>query len=233
MFEHKKNEEGFTLVEMLVALTIFSVTMLVATDIYLTVSNAQQRTLAAQKIMGDVRTLFETITQEVRLGQINYDYYVQKGIDLHPSGSSGVSILALKNQINELIFFRKNVNKVQFCQEESADDCDPTTGSGWVDVTPEGVEIEDFKFVITPSADPFTDIGGQSCTGTCSGDYLSYRCDGVSCKYDTDGNNFQPKVKILLKSKSIAKRLAEQSQITMQTVVSSRVLRGEVVNDNY
>ena len=231
MFDRKKNEEGFTLVEMLVAVTIFSVTILVATNIYLTVSNAQQRTLAAQKIMGDVRTLFETVTQEVRLGQINYDYYVQNSIDLHPANPGGVSILALKNQINELIFFRKNGTLVQFCQEDTAGDCD-SAGPGWLDVTPDGVEIEDFKFVITPSADPFKEIGGQSC-GTCSGDYLSYRCVATSCKYFNDGNNFQPKVKILIKSKSIAKRLAEQSKITLQTVVSSRILSGEVVNDNF
>lgn len=231
------NQKGFTLIEMVVALTIFVVTILVATNVYLLVSSTQRRALAAQKIMDDVRALFETITQEARLGTINYDYYTSNSIDLHPAAAP-VEVLAITSQSGENTFFRQDTTRVQYCEEVTVGDCDPA-GTGWVDVTPTDVEVDALQFVITPSADPFTEVDPVDCSISGDADCVfagldSYRCAGDNyCRYYSDGNNFQPKVTLMIKSKSIASRLAEQSRITLQTTVASRVVSGPVLNENY
>lgn len=238
MTQNNNNQKGFTLIEMMVALTIFVVTILVATNVYLLVSDTQQRTLAAQKIMDDVRALFDTIVQEARLGTINYNYYTNNTIDLHPDAGVPVEVLAIRSQGGQNIFFRKDSTRAQFCDEIVVGDCDPTS-SEWIDITPAGVEVQELQFIITPSADPFVDVDPVDCSISGNDDCNlasldSYRCAGDNfCRYYSDGNNFQPKVTILIKSKSIASKLIKQSQITMQTTVASRVISGQVLNLNY
>lgn len=235
MFHHKHNQRGFTLIEMIVALAIFSLTILLATNVYLLVSNTQRRALAAQKILDDVRALFETMTQEVRLGTINYAYYDQQNIDLHPAAGTGIPILAVISQTGSQDFFRLQSERVQFCEEITVGDCD-AGGTGWLDVTPEGVRVEDLRFVITPSADPFTAIepvdcalgGDADCTAA---GLVSYRCAADNaCRYFSNGNNIQPQVLIMIKSTSVAPRLIEQASVDMQTIISSRIITSAIQN---
>lgn len=231
---HRKHETGFTLIEMVVALAIFSLTILVATNIYLLVSNAQQRAFAAQKILDDVRALFETMTQEVRLGMINYAYYERHDIDLHPDAGISPAVLAVVSQSGEQEFFRLNVGTVQYCQELSGTDCDPS-GGGWLDVTPAGVTINHLSFTITPSADPFTATSRVACVDDSScgaADLTSYRCAADSiCRYYSNGRSVQPQVLIAITSTARAPRLIQQASISMQTLVTSRIIGGSLANE--
>ncbi len=232
----RKSQHGFTLIEMVIALSIFTVTILVATNIYLLVSNAQQRALAAQKILDDVRALFETMTQEVRLGTINYAYYEANNIDLHPEAGAAPTVLAVVDQLGGQIFFRLDGGAVQYCEEVSGTDCDPT-GSGWLDVTPAGVTIDHLSFVITPSADPFIETSTISClddSDCINADLTSYRCAGDgACRYYSNGRTVQPQVLISISSTAQAKRLIEQASVSMQTLVASRIIEGALANENH
>ncbi|MBI5037300.1 MAG: prepilin-type N-terminal cleavage/methylation domain-containing protein [Candidatus Kerfeldbacteria bacterium] len=235
MYTRRHNQSGFTLIEMIVAMAIFTVTVLVATNVYLLVSNSQRRALASQKILDDVRALFETMTQEVRLGTINYDYYESQGTDLHPAAGSGVDTLALRSQSGELVFFRHATDRVQYCTEVTAGECD-TAGTGWLDVTPVGVNIEALSFTITPSADPFANILPVDCQllgdAACTAAGLdSYRCgtDDI-CRYYSNGDNVQPHVLIMIKSTAIGQSQAERASVNMQTLVSSRIITSALQN---
>lgn len=62
-----KKQNGFTLVELLVAITVFVVVITSATAIYIAVIRSQQKTNAQRQTSQDARYAIETITREVRM----------------------------------------------------------------------------------------------------------------------------------------------------------------------
>lgn len=246
----KKQQKGFTLIEMIIVLSIFVLIVLIVVNVFVIINNTQRKTVAMQKVQDDVRFLFEAMAQEIRLGTINYEHYDSMEYDLHQDDTENEFVLALVNQAGEHIFFRRSPesgvhgagDKVQYCSETTAGVCDEDTGTGWQDVTPESVEVTDLHFVITPSADPTEDVVAIDCSTSGDADcdnagLYSYRCDsGVDdvCKYYTDGGNFQPKVRMVFRAQSNDRRISEsQRRISIQSTISSRIMAGKVINMSY
>jgi prepilin-type N-terminal cleavage/methylation domain-containing protein len=223
------HNSGFTLIEMIIALSIFVLIVLMVGDIFVVINHSQRRVANLQKLQDDVRYSLEAMAQEIRLGRINYDYYVTENIDLHPESAVIDYPLAVINQSGEFVYYRKNGNNLEFCKNDAPTDC-----PDWQVVTPVGVIVAELRFIITPSADPFFAVIEQSCTSDveCDADYNSYRCDTGQgrCEYFSDGGNFQPKVRIIMKSEGTSDLLAGQVRISMQTLVSSRLINGKVQN---
>ncbi len=252
-----KNKRGFTLIEMIVALSIFVLTVLMATNIYLLINNAQRKVVAMQRVQDDVRYLFEAISQEIRLGQINYGFYDDNNIDLHPEATEENVVLAIITQSGEQVFYRRSSvvedandglgDAVQYCTISAANDCaiddeiDDITGeSKWQNITPASVATKALRFTITPSADPFVSpgdpvdclVGGDS--ACVAAGRISYRCEAGTCKYFSDDRNYQPKVGIVLQAEAININLPEVSRtLTMQTLISSRLLPNTLQNVQY
>jgi len=240
-----KNNKAFTLIEMLVVVSIFSTVVLIATNIYVSVTFIQTRVASLQKIQEDVRFVMETVAQSIRLSSINYIFYTDNNIDLHQEATGKPYVLALIDQTGGRVFYRRSGstlpgdgqgNLLQVCYGE--DDCKLTDNDNWQDITPKGVEIKDLKFIITPSADPFTEVASQS--GTCSlgetcssAPYNFYRCNGTTCQYYSDGQKFQPKVKVIIKTESPGERLAEKASMNLQTIISTRIPHFEIKNLYY
>lgn len=232
-----KNKKGFTLIEMLVVLSLFTSVILIATNIYMSVTQIQTRVASLQKVQEDIRFTMESMAQSIRLGKINYDFYLDPNddddytdaIDLHHEATTPVDILALIDQTGNYIFYRKSSDKLQFCNG-TLSNCGLADGD-WQDITPKGVEVKVLNIIITPSADPSQEVSLENCP--CDGSYLSYRCVGGTCKYYSDGQNFQPKVKIILKTESPGERPAEKATMQLQTIVSTRIPQNEVKNTYY
>jgi prepilin-type N-terminal cleavage/methylation domain-containing protein len=241
-------KKGFTLIETIVTLSIFVLVLLIATDVYVMVNRSQRKVAATQKIQDDVRYLMEVMAQDIRLSQINYDFYETKQIDLHPLATTQpVTVLALINQTSQNIFYRwvAASQRVQYCRELTAGLCDLTTGSGWNDLTPNGVSIAEMRFVVTPTANPFTELpvptvcaAGSEKIGACSTDY-GYSCPTVAqctslpcyCQYFSDGQHFQPKVRMIIQSVADDPNLPVASRtLNLQSIVSSRLILGQVKN---
>ncbi len=242
----KLNNKAFTLIEMIVSLSIFVLIILIVINVYMVINLSQRRTVEMQKLQSDTRYIFEAMTQEVRLGVVNYDFYngASPPFDLHPDASTDNYILALIDQNADSVFFRRSGTDgggtaIQYCKETTAGDCELVDGPGWQNVTPEGIQVTDLRFAITPSADPFAAVDLLSCTDDddCTGEYTSYRCDNVTnnrCEYFTDGDNFQPKVRINLQVQGLDTSITEEGRtLTMETIISSRILQGTVSNENY
>ncbi|MFA6098831.1 MAG: prepilin-type N-terminal cleavage/methylation domain-containing protein [Patescibacteria group bacterium] len=238
-----KNQNGFTLIEMIISLSIFVMTILAAINVYLIINNSQRKVVAMQRVQDDLRYVFETLAQQVRLGSINYSFYADNGIELYPQAGVTNKILAIFNQSGEEIYFRQEGDGVQYCKVEIAGDCDLATGTGWFDITPVGVSISQLQFIITPSANPFTPSTAVACTAgsaktlECLNIY-GYSCsctvDPCFCQYYSDGGNFQPKVRISMTAMATEIPLPEKSRtVSMQTTISLRRASGQVLNLNY
>lgn len=65
------SNRGFTLVEILVASSIFALLILMVTGIFLGVVNAQRKTVAVRTLQDSVRYIIEAISRDVRTG---YDF---------------------------------------------------------------------------------------------------------------------------------------------------------------
>lgn len=69
----KKNnfifQNGFTLIEMIVAMAIFSVLIISITGIFISVVKAQRLALAQNSIQESGRYILESITKEIRMGE--------------------------------------------------------------------------------------------------------------------------------------------------------------------
>jgi len=64
-------ETGVTLLELVVALGLFSVVMLSATQIFNMVMQAQRDAIISQQMQEDMRYLMEIMTKEVRMAQVD------------------------------------------------------------------------------------------------------------------------------------------------------------------
>lgn len=67
-----KKIRGFTLVEMLVAITLFSVVTLIATGSVLKVSDAYRKAQALENVINNLNFVMETITRDVRVSTAYY-----------------------------------------------------------------------------------------------------------------------------------------------------------------
>ncbi|MFH0853648.1 MAG: type II secretion system protein [bacterium] len=75
IFKRINNRRGFTLMEIVLVLGIFSTSLLLVMNIFTTSANLQRRTLLSQRLTRDARYTMETMARSVRMGTVDYDFY--------------------------------------------------------------------------------------------------------------------------------------------------------------
>ncbi len=80
----KKNSrtqcEGFTLVEVLIAATIFTIVSLIAITVFVNVIRIQRRVQLENAIYEDARVMMERIAREIRQNTVDYEEYYNKAM---------------------------------------------------------------------------------------------------------------------------------------------------------
>lgn len=195
MIKKLKNKRGLTLVEVIVALGIFSIATTYAIGIFVQSNQVQKRTANIQRILSDARYVLEVMAREVRLGHIDYEYYEGQGISLEnmPLTQEG-AVLAIRDVDNNQILFRRQEI------EESRYVIQVYSGGQWYDITPEDLSVERLSFYISPSRDPFV-------------------WDSQAVDYNSDQ---QPLVTIVLETKSLHRDLETEKISHLQTTVATR-----------
>ncbi|MFA6410934.1 MAG: type II secretion system protein [Candidatus Buchananbacteria bacterium] len=141
----KKNKSGFTLIEILVVLAIFSILSVVIIDVFLLSLKSQRQTSARQKTLSNLRYVTETIAQKIRTSEIDFSSY-QDGIIVNP-----VEKLALIDAAgNHLVYYKDQDQKgIKFKNE--------STGEEALITSPEEIEVITLAFYINPKTDPFVE----------------------------------------------------------------------------
>jgi prepilin-type N-terminal cleavage/methylation domain-containing protein len=197
-FLNNKIQKGFTLVEMIVVLAIFSVATVEIVDIFMMAGRAQRRALAVERIQSDARYSMEAISHEIRMDSIDYAWYASLGGVTVPENK-----LALRDADNNSIIFEKSgpnypcPSGTGSCLLVSLDG-----GNNWASITSSSNTILDLKFYINPLIDPFT----------------------LNAYHGYDSDN-QPRVTIELATQGVGVRPDEQQTVYLQTTVSSRIYR--------
>lgn len=194
---------GFTLMEMLVALALFSVVVTIGSDLYLTFQRAARRTEALRAVLSDVRFVTERLTREAREGAIDYDAYA--------GGLTGPqSALHLRNAANQAVSFRLSDD----CRANAARECIAlqVDGGGLESLLSRGVRVRDLRFFIRPADNPFEFVPQpRSPDDLRAGQYASDLQPRVTVSLEVD-NNFPENHR-------------EYIRYGVQTTISSRVYR--------
>lgn len=222
-FKNKKStsfrSSGFTLVEMLVAVSIFSVVVTIAADIFIRAQRAQRQAAALEKVQDVTRFIMTRMAQELSAGRIAYECYAGTEGSCNISTRSIVEdrrivsdTLAVQGADGKRTFFTmRGTNDPDYggicgSSEETAP-CliIALPGTSMHErVTPDGYTIQKLAFSITPGKDPFTiDMTG----------------DPPLNDYPVDA---QPKVTVLMTVRGAVPGIRDPIDLSVQTTLSSR-----------
>ena len=87
-FSHRR-KKGFTIIELMVSLTILTFLSLGTARIYLNYTASTRDLKAANLLYEEARFLMEKIVREVRLGAIDYEQYFNKNLAIPLDGDTG------------------------------------------------------------------------------------------------------------------------------------------------
>ncbi|MFA4881012.1 MAG: type II secretion system protein [Candidatus Doudnabacteria bacterium] len=133
---------GFTVIEMLVAMAVFSLALVAICGIFLSITKAQRKNSIDQKVQFEASHALETIAQTVR----------RYGIDYSSSINNPASSLVLARQDKESItFFKGGDNRLKMQIGTAAAE----------NILSDKVKVDDLKFWIVPVSDPFV-LGGPN-----------------------------------------------------------------------
>jgi prepilin-type N-terminal cleavage/methylation domain-containing protein len=150
---------GFTLIEVVVTMAIFSMTVLMAITLLVTYIQQQRRTIIQEQLQNDARAVMEKIAQDVREGTIDYTFYngltspylVQKKL-FFSSVDGEVIPLVLLDAFNTQVMYKVSNDILQRCTPATQDTCQPAE---WQDISQSAMQVTNFTFFISPSEDAF------------------------------------------------------------------------------
>lgn len=155
---NRKLKKGFTLIEMLVATSVFSVTVLISLGSFLAVLSAQKKANAIANIQENIKFSVEMMLREIRTGK---NYYCGYGDGTNTNDCpNGGSVITFRNYLGQTVIYRLNGNQI-----EKSDD----GGFNYLAVTFPEITITDFKFYVSGS-NPSPDITQPRVTMTVAGE---------------------------------------------------------------
>jgi prepilin-type N-terminal cleavage/methylation domain-containing protein len=187
---NKSNQQGFTLVEIIVATTIFAIVGTAMTVLFDYTLKINRRTEAMRQATQAVRTFAEGLVKQIRNGQIYYG--VINGTDTEDVANGPCGAGSVQGGGQRLHYYSQKENKIRFINTEGEDVCvylanksgsnldyvgdgnyggnslaieKRTTGVNIKEkLNPENIAVENLAMFIRPVCDPY---------GECSDGYSS------------------------------------------------------------
>jgi prepilin-type N-terminal cleavage/methylation domain-containing protein len=142
--KHKKNQNGFTLIELIVAIGVFSIVMVIATGSLLSVITANRKAQSFKSVLNNLSFAVESMSRSMRVGSVYHcgdvsTYSTERNCG---SGDSFMAFEASNGDVgdpNDQIIYRLNGGRIQRSTNSGGD-------YSWV--TAIDVVIDDLKFVV-------------------------------------------------------------------------------------
>lgn len=152
IFSKKENQRGMTLIEIMVATSIFGIIVITAVGILNSAIRVQKRALATQELLDQTSYAIEYMGRSLRMARkdLGLGCLSQSGLNYEIPGAGGGNegtsirfINHLKDDDCQRIFFDPTTNRIK--QE---------TSDGTFFLTSESLYVEEFRFVILGKAQP-------------------------------------------------------------------------------
>jgi prepilin-type N-terminal cleavage/methylation domain-containing protein len=196
---------GFTLVELMVALSLFTIVVLAAVSTLYTVNRASRNVQAMRTVLDNLNFAIESMSRTIRTGT---DLGANGNIGVDSPFGTGVQEIILRSTFEDPNGNPKTVRYAcSSCNGDSSDGVGSIQkwvqgGSGWIDITSQEIDIQQLMFFVEGSCPPSSvTYGGGSCDLT-----------GVEYK--------QPSVSILIIG--VATAGGDTAPFAVQTYVSQR-----------
>ncbi len=134
-FKNKNSKRGFTLIEMIVSVGLFTIIMTISLGGLFMVINANRQAKSIKLVVNNLNLAIEGISRELRVGT---DYCDQANGANCDTGSSGATQIWFTTDVGQDAYFRLNGNAI----ERSID------GSPALRMTGSDVQVEDMRFFI-------------------------------------------------------------------------------------
>ncbi len=235
---HTDLKKGFTLVELLVSIAIFVIFLGVVSVAYIGIVRSQRQANEVRKMYSDVRTFIESLSEDMRLGTVDYDCYALGAsggsdpfvtnpcpfstiIDPQSSTADQSPYLAIVNKDHTqkvVYWFDKDLGKLNVKRYQRGGASDQVDISQWGDAL--GYSSGD------EGADPNTgsrslfseNIHVKNLTFSVNPAVNPY----ISANYDKNQYQFQPKVTMTITVENANNNLPP-FHLDFQTTLSSRV----------
>ena len=150
----KKNfsQKGFTLVELLIAMTIFVSFVGILIGSYTSIIKGQREADEYRIMYSESRKIFETIVQELRDGMVDYKKYNANNSGGVIGGLDTLYVVSKDASMQSSIVYADGVVSIQKGKFEEIDISESVNLN-----SPDLVKVTDFKFYVSPSVDPYDD----------------------------------------------------------------------------
>ncbi|MBU4141964.1 prepilin-type N-terminal cleavage/methylation domain-containing protein, partial [Patescibacteria group bacterium] len=155
IFRKIQNEKGISLVELVVAVSIFSLVMIAATGIFISAIKAQKAIIAKQNVANNMRYAMEFMAKEIRMAQVdNTDptltFNDGAGNPFNNGDDSTISFfISSGNQIKYSLFGNK-ILRTNLTTADTADD-DQSISSNEVSITGLNFKINNWNLTAGPA----------------------------------------------------------------------------------
>lgn len=138
LIKHNKKEKGFTLIELMVSITLFSVVLVVTLGTIITIADSNKKARSLMSVMNNLNFSIDSMTRSIKSGKITSG-----------TGVSGGGNCFTTEQINYDDEGTFNREQVSYCFVEDGDQgrIDKTVGGNTIALTSPDVDIDflDFK----------------------------------------------------------------------------------------
>src|SRR3990167_2501614 len=158
--QQTRQHDGFSLIEIIITLAIFSIVSLLAIDVFLLVSKNQDRFTAQQTVEDDSRFVITQLTRNIQAGEIDYDFY-NAVAEIDIADATGWGVWGLHDKARQQIVYRRaRVDPTKPWQgggqtlEVCFAGCE-LPGADWENLTSIEVKIIDAQFWVHPVVSPW------------------------------------------------------------------------------
>ncbi|MEX0672821.1 MAG: prepilin-type N-terminal cleavage/methylation domain-containing protein [Candidatus Paceibacterota bacterium] len=157
--KQQKSNEGFTLVELLVALALFLVVMTIALGGLITMLDMNRKVHSLQVVMNGFNYTLESMTRDIRFGEKYTCDSEEYNIDGSPcpGGDSTMSVRFIElDGTWKNIAYRLQNSRIERCNEEVSQGDESAPGGvcmdEWVPISSQLIEISSLYFFVTGAA---------------------------------------------------------------------------------
>jgi len=147
MKQANKKNSGFTLMEMLISITIFMMFLGIIASSYTSLTGANRRANETQKLYREIRFVFDTLAQEIRAGTIDYSC-------IDPSEKT-LCIVDGKGQKRAMINFNEAEKSITLANQVQAGVLSSWSTEQSQSLTSETFGLEDLEIKVYPLQDPY------------------------------------------------------------------------------